>query len=120
MDINMTAETQRHDDLPPSKEHIGHPVPVNFYKLGGTWDMIIREGRRVGTGRLDDDELKRMQTEMGLFNSDSREERARVNKQVAVEVFRRFQETQPEPVDASEHLASWATKKTGEKFGDYV
>lgn len=25
---------------------------VNFLKLGGTWDMVIRDGRKVGTGTI--------------------------------------------------------------------
>lgn len=120
MDINMSAETQGPGELSPSKEHIGHAIPVNFYKLGGTWDMIEREGRKVGTGRLDDDKLKRLQTEAGLFNANSREARIQVNKQLAGEIYQNFQITEPEPDDAAEHLSSWATNKRGEKFGEFA
>ncbi len=120
MDINMAPETQRTGETPLSKEHIGHPVPVNFFKLGGTWDMIERDGRRVGTGKLDDDELKRLQTEAGLFNADNRQTRTQVNRQIAIEVYQRFQETQPEPDNTAEHLSSWAVNKKGESFGDFA
>ena len=56
--MDMIEQTQP-GEIPPSKEHIGHPTPVAFYKLGGTWDMVERNGRRVGTGRLDDDALNK-------------------------------------------------------------
>lgn len=120
MDINMSAETTKPGEMPPSKEHVGHPVPVNFFKLGGTWDMIERDGRRVGTGKLDDDELKRLQTEAGLFNADSRQARTQVNKQIASEIYRRFKETQSEPDDTAEHLSTWAINKKGDRFGEYA
>lgn len=107
-------------DIAPTPERLSEPVAVNFYKLGGTWDMIERDGRRVGTGRLDDDELKAVQTELGLFDADTRDQRVEANRQLAIEIYRRFEETVPEPVDTAEHLDPWAFNRSGERLGDYI
>ncbi len=82
--------------------------------------MIERDGRRVGTGRLDDDELRSMQDELGIFRATNRNERAQADRRLAIEIYRRFQETHPEPVDASEHLGPWAINRRGEQIGDFI
>lgn len=97
-----------------------NPILVNFYKLGGTWDMIIREGMKVGTGHLDDDALKALQREKGLFTHDPYK-RLVAERELALELYNIFKTTKPEPFDASEHLSSWCRNNlTGETFGKYV
>lgn len=91
---------------PESSEKI-NPVQVNFFKLGGTWDMVFRDGQKVGTGNLDDDALKIMQNEAGYF-SDNELEVIAADRKLAIELFDQFQKTKPEKFDVGEHLSSWA------------
>lgn len=117
---NTIREVSQPGDALQSKEHVGHSIPVVFYKLGGTWDMVERNGRRVGTGNLDDDALKQLQTDAGLFQATTRDGRLQANKAIAKEVYQRFQATSPEPVNTGEHLSSWCHNKAGETFGDFA
>jgi len=105
---------------PESNERI-KPIEVNFFKLGGTWDMIFRDGQKIGTGNLDDDELKRMQTEAGYF-SESEEEVITADRKLALKLFEQFRATKPLEIDAGEHLSSWANSGDllDEKMKDFV
>lgn len=94
------------DLLPPSEQTLS-PTPVKFYKLGGTWDMVEKEGRFSGTGNLDDAELDRLEQSVGLRNKMSARRVARAEKRLANILYKRMKATQPEPVDIGEHL-SWA------------
>lgn len=96
------------------------PTSVNFYKLGGTWDMVIRDGRKVGTGTLDDDALKELQQKVGIFTKDPF--RRSVGERILANLlYNEFRNTQAEPFDASEHLSSWCRNNiTGETFADYA
>jgi hypothetical protein len=38
------------------------PLPVIFFKVGGTWDMVKQDGKLVGTGGLDDAALAASKT----------------------------------------------------------
>lgn len=97
------------DEQQGPKEKIGDtPQEIIFCKLGGTWDMIEREGRRVGTGNLDDDALRQLQTEAGLFQTRTTEARAAANWTIAQEVYKRMQATPAEADSAGTHLSSWA------------
>ena len=60
------AERPKPDDLLPFQEFIPSPIPINinFYKLGGTWDMVERNGRLIGTGNLGDDEIYLLEQEL--------------------------------------------------------
>lgn len=96
------------------------PIDVNFYKLGGTWDMVFREGRKVGTGHLDDDALKAMQRSAGIFTRDPFQ-RSIAERSLVKDLYNTFRVTQAEPFDASEHLSSWVRdKNTDETFADYA
>ncbi len=71
-------------------------IEVCFLKLGGTWDMVETDQGFTGTGRLDDKELRELESAAGF------------DEQVIFENFRAaiFQ-TQPLTEDISTHL-SWA------------
>jgi len=83
------------------------PVEVNFFKLGGTWDMIFRDNQKIGTGNLDDDALKEMQIKMGCFSGDEQGEIA-AYREFSLELYARFQSTAAAEKDVGEHLSSWA------------
>ena len=96
-------------------------VPIVFLKLGGTWDMVIRDGRRVGSGNLDDDELLRIQEAVGLFRAQKRMERQAACKKLAGILYRQFLNTPPESSNVASHLASWCRDPRTEKtLGDYI
>lgn len=102
------------------KEILGKPIPVNFLKLGGTWDMVIDEhGQKIGSGSLDDDKLLEIQKEIGIFTTDP-QKRAVAEKKLVAYLYKKFQETENEKLDVAEHLSSWAKSKHGEEFGDFV
>lgn len=105
----------------PLARHIYSPIPVRFYKLGGTWDMIERGGKRVGSGNLDDDALKKMQQAAGLFDAKSRETRICANRALALAIYERFQATHPLETSVEEHFSSWCCDpKSGAEFGDFA
>ncbi len=109
------------DSIMRSRELLGQPMEANIFKLGGTWDMTVREGKRVGIGGLDDEELKRLQQQAGLASDTSREARIAADKRLSKLLDVRFKAAQPEQVDAAEHLSSWCRDKaTGESFGDFA
>lgn len=101
-------------------EHLGPPIEVNMFKLGGTWDMTVRDGKRVGSGGLDDDELRKVQDKAGLFSATTREGREQASRNLTLELHQKFQKTQPELLNAGEHLASWCHNEAGESFGDFA
>ncbi len=94
-------------DILPPREKVLLPIHARFYKLGGTWDMVEKEGRFSGTGNLDDAELDRLEQSVGLRNKMPARRIARVEKRLANILYRRMKATIPEPVDLGEHL-SWA------------
>lgn len=96
------------------------PTKIIFCKLGGTWDMIERDGKRVGTGNLDDDALKQLQTEAGLFSTRTRVDRAQANWTIAQEVYARMKATPGEADSAGVHLSSWAKIAITESANDPV
>jgi L-asparaginase/Glu-tRNA(Gln) amidotransferase subunit D len=93
------------------------PTPTNFFKLGGTWDMVFRDGRKIGSGTLDDDALKQIETRLGCFD---RQRRDRAERALATELYGRFQQASREPLSTAEHLSSWATNEKGEQFGTFA
>ncbi|MEK9153877.1 MAG: asparaginase domain-containing protein [Patescibacteria group bacterium] len=101
MAMNLNAESR-----PESNERI-KPVEVSFFKLGGTWDMIFKDGQKIGTGNIDDDALKEMQKDAGYF-SDDPEEVIVADRKLALALYDRFQRTEPVKLDVGEHLSSWA------------
>lgn len=102
-----------------SREKIGTPTEVNFFKLGGTWDMIFRkDGAKIGSGSLDDDKLKELQVELGVFTRDPHERRE-AEKRLVSSLAQRFEQSRSESIDVVEHLSSWASNR-GEAFGDFV
>jgi L-asparaginase/Glu-tRNA(Gln) amidotransferase subunit D len=40
---------------------------VIFLKLGGTWDMIKKDGRLIGSGELDDEALYQLEENLGFY-----------------------------------------------------
>jgi len=97
---------------PESNEEI-KPTEVNFYKLGGTWDMVFRDGQKIGTGNLDDDALKKIQEAVGYFSENWKHVHDAELK-LARNLWVQFQKTRPEEVDAGEHLSSWAKMGEGD------
>ncbi len=95
------------------------PTQIIFCKLGGTWDMIERDGRRVGTGNLDDDALKQLQIKTGLFKTITPQDRAEANWTIAQEVYSRMRSTPAEPESTGTHLSSWA-KNEQSQFSDFA
>jgi len=96
---------------PPESNEKLKPVEVNFFKLGGTWDMIFRGEQKIGSGNLDDDALKELQEKAGYF-SDNSEEVIAADKKIALDLYERFQHTNPIEADVGEHLSSWATSSS--------
>lgn len=105
-----------------NKERLVLPVPCTFGKFGGTWDMIEVNGQLVGTGRLDDATMRRLEIEVGehlppllvsnpnmpgLLNS--------VDKQFAESFYYHLKQTSPEAESSEEHLGSWCPD-----FGKHV
>lgn len=106
--------------LSPESKEQPKPIDVNFFKLGGTWDMVFREGQKIGSGSLDDDELLEIQNELGYL-SENPQERAIAERKLVGELYARFQGTKAEERNAGEHLSSWAkNEKTGEQFDNFV
>ena len=103
---------------PESNEAI-KPTDVTFYKLGGTWDMVFRDGQKIGTGNLDDDALKAIQSELGVFTTNPKE-RITARRKLVRELYKRFQQTAPEKLDVGEHLSSWARTKDKKEFKDFA
>ncbi len=101
------------------KEGLGKPVPVNFFKLGGTWDMIFRDGQKIGSGSLDDDKLLEMQTLSGIFTRNP-EERTAAERKLVTELYARFKEINREKKDAAKHLSEWAKNDRDERLDDFV
>jgi L-asparaginase/Glu-tRNA(Gln) amidotransferase subunit D len=125
-----TLERVRYNDvhpLPGMVERFGQngiesnersaPVSANFFKLGGTWDMVIREGKKIGSGSLDDDTLKQIETQLGCFD---RQRRIGAERSLVAELYTRFQRADREALDVGEHLSSWASNDRGEQFGSLV
>lgn len=120
-----SQETFRASGALASKEHVSHPTSAIFYKLGGTWDMVERDGKFLGTGNLDDEELNRLEDELGLHSNLSPEQVKTGEWQLTKLIYDRMKNTQPEPVDMGKHLESWCNRKNRrgrliEQFGDYV
>jgi len=103
---------------PESNEAI-KPTDVTFYKLGGTWDMVFRDGQKIGTGNLDDDALKAIQSKLGVFTTNPKE-RSIARRKLVRELYKRFQQTAPEKLDVGEHLSSWAKTKDNKEFKDFA
>lgn len=102
------------------KEGLPEPVPVNFFKLGGTWDMVIDDkGQKIGSGSLDDDKLLEIQKELGIFTRDPKE-RALAEKKLASSLYVRFQGTNCLELSVSKHLSSWAKNKNNENIRDFI
>lgn len=96
-------------------------VPIIFLKLGGTWDMVVRDGKRVGSGNLDDNELRLMQESVGLLGAKTRASRNEASSTLAVTIYRRFLNTPPEPLTMVDHLKSWChSPDSDKKLGDYM
>ena len=103
-----------------SKERLDKPVPVNFFKLGGTWDMVInKEGQKIGSGSLDDDKLLQIQEEIGIFTRDP-EARASAERKLVTYLYSRFKDIRKEELDVATHLSSWAKGKDDQEFKDFV
>ena len=116
--MELTESEIRECEIREKPEEV---VPVIFLKLGGTWDMIERDGRRVGSGNLDDDELRRLQEEVGLFAAPDKNARRAACRKLARVVHQIFLNTPPEPRDVAEHLGSWCIDAaTNETIGHFV
>ncbi len=114
-------EARGSDSQLSSRESLGPPLDVIVFNLGGSWDMTLREGRRVGSGVLDDDELRRMQQVVGIFSARNKVDQVLATKRLANLLQRRFQAAQLEPLDAAGHLGSWCRDDaTGETFGTFA
>lgn len=106
--------------IPESKEPLGKPIPVNFFKLGGTWGMVMREGQKVGSGNLDDDRLRELQEEAGIFTRVPLD-RGRAEQRLANTLYQMFQATPPESEDAAKILAAQCKDpQIGNQFGEYI
>ena len=108
---------ERFDRNPIESNEKSAPVSANFFKLGGTWDMVLREGKKIGSGSLDDDMLKQIETRLGCFN---RQRRSGAERALVAELYARFQQAGQEAVDAGEHLSSWVANDKGEQFSTLV
>lgn len=80
--------------------------------------MVFRDGQKIGTGSLDDDKLREMQTEVGYFTDDVKQTAIAERKLVA-SLYAQFGNTKVADQDVAEHVSSWAENK-GEKLGDFV
>jgi len=100
---------QYHPDLlPPIEDIIQPPIKVKFYKLGGTWDMIEKDSRFIGTGNLDDAELARLEESLGIYGSLHPNRLANAERRLARLVYQKMKDTKAEQFGADEHFASWS------------
>lgn len=79
--------------------------------------MIFRDGRKIGSGTLDDDRLKELEQKLGCYD---RRRRDVAERKLATELHNRFRDARHEQLDAAEHLASWATNERGEQFSSFA
>lgn len=64
--LNLFFMAQNINEFPsPEFKEQPKKIPVICFKLGGTWDMVIREGQKIGSGNLDDDKLLEIQEQLG-------------------------------------------------------
>lgn len=91
-------------------------VPVAFYKLGGTWDMVLRNGRKTVAGTLDDDALRQLEVTLGCYDHQQREA---AEKRLALELYNRFRNTEQEALEVGTQL-SWAVDARGDRFDSLV
>jgi L-asparaginase/Glu-tRNA(Gln) amidotransferase subunit D len=95
-------------------------IEVNFFKLGGTWDMVFRENQKIGSGSLDDDKLFEIQNKLGYL-SENPQERVVAERKLVSELYARFQRTKSKKHDVGKHLSFLVkNKKTGEQFDNFV
>lgn len=81
---------------------------VKFFQLGGTWLMRERiQGGLEGVGNFDDQELKRLEQSFGLDRESSPQNISMLEKELAREVYRRFESTPAELMDEMRPFASW-------------
>jgi L-asparaginase/Glu-tRNA(Gln) amidotransferase subunit D len=94
-------------------------VPIVFFKLGGTWDMVFRDGQKIGSGNFDDDKLLEIQKELGYFTKVP-SERAAVELKLVTKLYSMFTQTKADK-DVGKHLSSWAkNEKTDENLSDFI
>lgn len=114
------SEAPRSEEFPPSRERLGKPTPVVFYKVGGTWDMVEQEGRLIGTGNLDDNDLYRMEKSLGLLDEFNPEKIDKLELELLRQVYPRMKNTASE-AEVGKHLSSWAkSERSGETVADYI
>lgn len=102
-------------------ESVSDAIAVIFLKLGGTWDMVVRDGMRVGSGNLDDDELRRIQESVGLFKARTRAERKEASLALALNIYERFLNSPPQQQNVAEYLQSWCfDRRTNKMLGNYA
>lgn len=94
-------------DLLPPIERVDPPIKARFYKLGGTWDMVEKDGRFIGTGNLDDAELSRLEESLGIHRKLSPSRLAHAERRLAHIIYRRMKQTMAEPVEVDKHFAPW-------------
>jgi L-asparaginase/Glu-tRNA(Gln) amidotransferase subunit D len=75
--------------------------PVIFFKVGGTWDMVKKDGKLVGTGGLDDAALAAIEDKFARQGIEATE------KQLCKEIEASFEASLQQPSDIADHLP-WA------------
>lgn len=117
----MEAPEQGNREHSNSKEQMReYPVRVVFFKLGGTWDMVETPRGMMGSGNLDDNEIGRIESELGLTKCFSKKEINAKEKALAQVIYSRFKNTAPETYSAGEHFSSWCPDFKGLADGPFI
>lgn len=77
---------------------------VLFLKLGGTWDMVKKNGKLVGSGILDDEKLYELEKSLGYYKSGSKDFNS-LELKLAKLIEKNIIESVQKPLDLASYLA---------------
>lgn len=77
---------------------------VTFFKLGGTWDMVIKNDALYGMGTLDDMMLSDLEEELGYFSDDAKKNYTLLEKKLSKKVQKIIEIEGKNSVDIVSHM----------------
>lgn len=84
------------------------PVEVAFFKVGGTWDMVRKEGKLIGSGGLDDDALQALEEKLSYYKKD-RVNFETLEKELTRKIAQSVEEVGKNSLSLVDHL-SWVPR----------
>lgn len=93
-------------------------VNVVFLKLGGTWDMVRRSGKLIGSGNFDDDTLYQLEESLGFYKKGNNNI-APLELKLAKAVEKRIQANSKVTVNLYDHL-SWISNIDKHVSGKFI